>query len=250
MDKIVEILKKIGASDDLANQVCEELQRFEKSVHDKYEARYQDKLEKAKQICLEETQKYKLELSRKVGIFLESKSSEIEKSIDQRKAIEDSEAMVTLRRVREVTEGIEVADDAEVQALKEQVKKLTTQTQALVEEKNRAEAAANRANAIAMDVIREHKAQAKQTVTEGRESTTEIATPSKDDDEAPKPKERKKNRQAIKEHIDRRARRRLKPRTTSRTLVEHQSLNLLEDDSSKEDASENITRIAEDMRDF
>ena len=256
MDKIMELLKKIGASDDFANQLCEELGRFDKAVHEKYETQYKDKMAKAKQVCLEEVEKYKLELARKVEIFLESKSSEIERSIDQRKAAEETEATGKLRRVREVTEGIEVADDAEVKAMKEQVRKLTTQTQTLTEEKTRAEEAANRANAIAMDVIREHKA----VLAEGTKPAAPVAegaaAPKKDGkpvEEKPIVEGADKNRAAIREAIRERRLHLRKPETTRKTLQESQDLagvQAVTESAGSGDAVASIASIAQTMPEY
>jgi len=246
MEKIMELLKTIGASEELAGKLCEELDRFDKTVHDKNEGGFKEKLDKAKKICLEEVEKYKQELARKVGIYMESKSSEIEKSIDQRRAIEESEASSKLRRVREVTEDIEVADDAGVQALKEQIKKLTGRNRTLTEGKIRAEEAANRANAIAMDLIREQKKAEGDVV---QEEVNEDGVTSEGGEESISEENREKNREVIKEAI--KARRRLrKPRTTRKTLTESQDLTRSETQSEGIEVSEAITNIADNMPDY
>ena len=81
MDKIMELLKVIGGSDELVQQICEELKAYDKAIQNKYEELHKVKLSKAKAVCLEEVENYKLELSRKVATFLESKSAEIEKRL-------------------------------------------------------------------------------------------------------------------------------------------------------------------------
>jgi len=157
MDKIKGLLQKIGASEELAKSICEELERYDKQIQEKFEGVYKGKLDQAKKVCVEEVQKYKVELARKVRIFLEGKSNQIEKRLDQQRAIEEGEAKALLRQVKQVTENIEVADDADLKALKEQIQKLEEKNVTLTEEKKKAITAANRANKIALEVIERNK---------------------------------------------------------------------------------------------
>jgi len=255
MDKIMELLKAIGGSDELVQQICEELKSYDKEIQNKYEELHKVKLSKAKKVCMEEVEAYKLELSRKVSTFLESKSAEIEKRLEERKAIEESEATSKLRRVREVTEGIEVADDAEVQALKEQVKQLTQDKRTLSEEKATAEELANRANAIAMDVIREHKQNGTVVSEDASRESTHISEGTDTPPAEPKPEEqplteedKQKNKQAVTESIKKGKKKLRKPKTTRRTSIEQQMLT--EDQGGELHVDSNIARIAEDMKDF
>lgn len=156
MEKIKSLLEKI-ASKELASQICEHLERYDEQVRLKYQKIFEEKTEHAKQVCLEEVNQYKLNLAEKVKIFLESKSSQIEKRVDQQRAIEEGEAANKLRTIREVTEGIEVRDDAELKALKEEISKLRKRNKNLVEDKNKAVIAANKANQIALDVLERTK---------------------------------------------------------------------------------------------
>ena len=239
MDKIKGLLQKIGASDELADQICEELERYDKQIQEKYEGVYKTKLGQAKQICVEEVQKYKVDLAQKVRIFLEGKSSQVEKRLDQQRAIEESEAKAMLRKVKEVTENIEVADDAELQALRERIEKLETKNSQLAEDKQKALVAADRANKIALEVLERNN---KKTVSE------QAATPSTEEKkmveskpaqktnkkvvEGKKPEEKKveeeketKKKQAnLKEDIEKKKVKVAKPKTTRRTLTESQSL--------------------------
>ena len=57
MDKIRELLKKIGASEELATQIMEELDRYTTSSREKLETEYQVRIQKAKKVCLEEVAK-------------------------------------------------------------------------------------------------------------------------------------------------------------------------------------------------
>ena len=153
MKKIKGLLKQIGASDELAGQICEQFECHDKQIQEKYEGVYASKIDQAKQICVEEVQKYKVELARKVRLFLEGKSSHVEKRLDQQRAIEEGAAKAMLRQVRELTEGIEVADNADFQVLQAKLDKLETKNIQLTEAKKNAVLAANRANKIALEVL-------------------------------------------------------------------------------------------------
>lgn len=157
MDKIAELLKGVGASDELAGQICEELKRYDKQVHQKYETAYQKKMEKARELCMEEVNGSKLQLANKVSLFLESKRNEIETRLEQLNSLEETDAMSKLRSMKQLMEGIEVADDSELKALKAQLEDLNKKNRSLLEEKKAAEIAANRANEMALSILRESK---------------------------------------------------------------------------------------------
>jgi hypothetical protein len=229
MEKIIELLKQIGASDDLAKQLCEELKRHDLNLHEKYEKLYKQKLDEAKKICVEEVNKFKSDMARKVSVFLESKVGQIEKRVEQQKAVEELEASSKLRQVREITEGVEVADDAELKALREKVETQDAKIKTLAEEKKKAEVSANRANEMALEIIREHKSviasapktekteqakpEEKKVVTEGKAT------------EAGKAGEKKNDAQkTLKENIEKKRRMisTARPMTTRKTLVESQ----------------------------
>lgn len=239
MDKIISLLKEIGATDELAGAVSEELKRFDEEINEKYQSAYQAKLQKAKQVCVEEVENYKLDLANKVSIFLEGKSSQIEKRLEHQRAIEEGNAMSKLRSIREITENIEVASDAEIKALKEKLNKALSTVETLSEEKKRAEIAANRANEMALQIIRENR-EATKNLEEGIEDLPpalqekakekqEEAGEEKNDveeedtkEEETKTESKKKKNKVTSESIKRRAKKSSKPKTTRRTLVESQ----------------------------
>lgn len=237
MDKIKGLLQKIGASEELAKSICEELERYDKQIQERYEGVYKTKLDQAKKICVEEVQKYKVELARKVRVFLEGKSSQVEKRLDQQRAIEEGEAKAMLRRVKEVTENIEVADDAELKALKENIQKLEAKNAVLSEEKKKAITAANRANKIALEVIERNK---KAIVNEETAKPEVKPTPAPavapkapvNEDQQKKAAEQKKieeqkkvaaQQKILKEQAEKAKTKQAQPKTTRRTLVESQS---------------------------
>lgn len=218
MEKIRGLLKQIGATDELADRICEEFECHEKQIQEKYEGVYKNKLTQAKKVCVEEVQKYKVDLSQKVKVFLEGKSSQIEKRLDQQRAIEEGEAKAMLRQVKELTEGIEVADNAELKALRERLEKLEVKNAKLMEEKKKALVAADRANKIALEVIE-------------RGNSLNEGTKAPEKSEKPEPKAKieeskkvvAKKQKTLKETISRKKVKQAKPKTTRRTLAESQS---------------------------
>ena len=237
MDKIRDLLKQIGASEELASQLCEELERHDKQIQEKYEGVYQTKLGEAKKICVEEVDKYKVDLARKVRVFLEGKSSQVENRLDQLRAIEEGEAKAVLRKVREITEDIEVADDAELKALKERIGKLQTVNTQLTEDKQKAITAANRANKIALEIIERKTAT---TVSEGTEEKKEskekkeevVSEEVKAKAKKVQTEEKATKKKTLKEDVKKKKSIAAKPKTTRRTLTESQKAPAASKDES------------------
>lgn len=225
MEKIVELLKEMGVSDELAGQLCEELERFDEEVHQKYEKVYKDRLTKAKQVCSESVENYKLDMARKLSVFLESKVNQIESRVEQQKQLEESQTMGKLRSIREITEDIEVATDVDLKALKDQVRALTEQCNVLKESKKKAEVAANRANKIALDLISERKNVAtpedKKVVEEGEE-TTVTEQESTEEGTVNTGGRKRKDLKTLKEEFKKIREQAAKPKTTRSTVVESQ----------------------------
>jgi len=224
MDKIKGLLKQIGATEELAGQICEQFECHEKQIQEKFEGVYKTKLAQAKNICVEEVQKYKVDLAQKVRLFLEGKSGQIEKRLEQQKAIEEGKAKATLRQVREITEGIEVADDAELQVLRGKLEKLETKNVQLTEDKKKALVAANRANKIALEIIERGNAVSESVKSEPKveEPKTGKVVDAKVVEEGKKAKTRK-NQKVLKEAVKKTKIKQAKPKTTRRTLAESQS---------------------------
>lgn len=243
MDKIKGLLEKIGASEELANQLCEELERYDKQIQEKYEEAYQTKLAQAKKICVEEVNKHKVDLARKVRVFLEGKSGQIEQRLDQQRAIEEGKADGKLRRIREITEDIEVADNAELQALKKKLQKLETRNVQLTEEKKKALVAANRANKIALEVLERNN---KKSIAEGEEKKPVVESK-----EEPKPEQKveetKEKQKALKEEVTKTKKKVAKPKTTRRTIVENQKPAKKKPINGGFDADKDILDIANNI---
>jgi hypothetical protein len=153
MDKIRELLKKIGASEELATQIMEELDRYTTSSREKLETEYQVRIQKAKKVCLEEVAKEKARIAHKVEVFLESKAASIERAAARQRAIEESAAVAALRKVKGAL-GVENGNSEELQALQRKLARIAEQANALKEERDHAVEKANQANKIASRVVR------------------------------------------------------------------------------------------------
>lgn len=172
MDKLKGLLKQMGASDELVGQLIGEMNAWkaetEKSLNEAYEAR----LAKAKKVCFEEVTRTKAEMARKVEIFLEAKTSVVEREARKQAAIGESASAKTLRELKSLLEGVEIGKEAkEHQA---EIKALQEQLAVVEEQKVAAENKAIKSNTIAMKVLERNKvlesaakAPAKDTVSEG-----------------------------------------------------------------------------------
>jgi len=160
MEKIRELLGKIGASEELANLVCEELERYSTALKEENEKELQTKIAKVKEICVEEVQKEKVNLARKVSTFLESKSEAIERAMKRQRVAEESEATSILKKAKSILEGIELGGEVssrELRALQKKAERLEKAIGTLKEERDRAVGKANKANEIAVKVLRRNQ---------------------------------------------------------------------------------------------
>jgi len=160
MEKIKELLGKIGASQELANSVCEELERYSTALKSKYEKDLQEKIARVKDICVEEVQKEKINLARKVSTFLESKSESIERAMKKQRVAEESEATSLLRKAKSILEGIELGGEVssrELRSLEKKAERLEKAIGTLKEERDRAVGKANKANEIAVKMLKRNQ---------------------------------------------------------------------------------------------
>ena len=161
MEKLKELLKGIGASEELTNAFCEELERYTNALREKFEKEYQKKVERAKAVCIEEVNKEKAALARRVKTFLESKAAAIEQAAANKRAIEESESAARLRKVKALLEGISIDDNGVTsQKLQDEQKKsarLEKALAALREQRDRAVAKANTANEIAAKALQRNR---------------------------------------------------------------------------------------------
>lgn len=178
MNKLVELLKQIGGSDELVKQISEEVDRFLKSVYEDYDAKFNEKLLKAKQICSEELDKEKAALARKVAVYLESKSETMQNAHNRQKAIEEAEAKSLLKRAKALLEGIQLDDDGNsrnLQAIEKKAERLEKALNALKEDRDAWTSKASKANEIATKSL-QHASMLESTVKDLRKQLNESKT--------------------------------------------------------------------------
>jgi hypothetical protein len=108
LTSINSVLKKMGISDEAVKEFDTVLEGWTNNVKTTLAEDYKKKLAQTKQICIEEVEAHKATLSRGTKVFLESKISDIEKSSAKRRAIEESEAINTLKQAKALLEGINI----------------------------------------------------------------------------------------------------------------------------------------------
>lgn len=183
MEKIKELLGKLGGSKELVDQICEEMENWRKIEKSKLDEELKSRLVKAKQVCLEEVTNFKKEVSRKVEVFLESQVANIDRQAREKVAIEESKAANQLKQVKSLLEGIDIdGKDGNLQALDEEVKKLRESIVAIAEQRDAFEKRAERAMNIANKVLKRNQ------VLEGKvakpEAKEEVKTEAKVDAKA------------------------------------------------------------------
>lgn len=166
MNKLTDLLEKMGASPELINEFTATLEQHEKSLKEtirgEFEKSYTAKEEKAKSICVEEVEKEKVRLARKVQVYLESKQREIEEAAQRQRAIEESEATQALRRIKALIEGndpnVVGGDTRGLQAARDTNARLEKVLASMKEERDQAVRSAARARKIAEDVLKHNQA--------------------------------------------------------------------------------------------
>ena len=172
MEKLKELLKGMGASEELQTAFCEEMESYSKTLKTKFEQEYATKIARAKQVCVEEVNKEKAALARRVKTFMESKVTAMEQACANRRAIEESESAAKLKKAKAILEGIEIKESGVTnQALEEankQIARLKKAVDSLKEERNLAVTKANTANDIAAKALAKNRElEARGPVTEG-----------------------------------------------------------------------------------
>ncbi len=167
MDKIRDLIKNIGASEELANSICEEFERWLETKEDEYTQKesalnedFTKRLKRAKQVCLEEVEQEKRVIAQKVEIFLENKAGSIEKAMSKQRALDESKATNDLKKVKAILEGVAIKggiDSTKHDAIVKEVAKLKRSLTTLSEDRDGAVAKANRATKIATNVLRKNK---------------------------------------------------------------------------------------------
>lgn len=172
MEKLKELLKGMGASEELTKAFCEEMDSYSKTLKTKFEQEYANKIARAKQVCVEEVNKEKAAMARRVKTFMESKVTAMEQACANRRAIEESESAAKLKKAKAILEGVEIKDGAVTNQTLEDAKKhiarLEKAVASLKEERNLAVTKANTANDIAAKALAKNRElEARTPVTEG-----------------------------------------------------------------------------------
>lgn len=174
MDKLKELLKGIGASEELTSAICEELDRYSASLRSMMDSEYKAKVDRAKKVCVEEVNKEKAALARRLKTFLESKAAAIDQAAARQRGIEESQSAMTLKKAKALLEGVELKEggetNAKLQDVEKKVRRLESACATLKEERNLAIAKANTANGIAAKALQRNRileTKGAKTVTEG-----------------------------------------------------------------------------------
>lgn len=228
MDKIKELLKQLGGSAELVESVIKEFQAYKERVDKEANETLVARLEKAKQICLEELNKEKADLARKVEIFLEARIASINREAQKRAAIGESEAVKTLKELKNLLEGVN--NDGNSEDNQAETKKLRLMAARLQEEITGLQGQAKRANTIAMRALQRNKvleSQAGDIKPVAEEKPEPKPEPEKPKSEEKEP-EKKEGLEAIREESE-------EPKTTRHVLVESQTPAAKEEPTSSPD---------------
>jgi len=269
MEKLKQALRALpGSTDELVENVCNELDRYTADIKAGYDSDYADKIRKVKQVCVEEVNKEKSAVARKVAIFLESQAKSVEQALKKQRAIEDTEATSLLKRTKSLLEGVNYDDSGvsrDLQAAQTRMQRLERQLKAVSEERNTLLNKANRAHTIAEDLGKKNR-KLQGEIASFRQEISEAKSPKKGDDpkdpnEVPEvaeagakkqgkkipgsdPKESRQRSKPKRKRLDESRRVQGKRKSTSRTLTESQTRPARGRSASAQDE---ISRIAEQM---
>lgn len=206
MDKIKDLLKQLGASEELSKAIISEMLAFKEREKKALEEAFKKRLEKAKSICLEEYEAEKAKLARKIEVFLEARVNQIDREAQRQAAIGESESAKTLRDVKCLLEGVPVDGSAkEIQAAKEENNRLRVRLNQALQECDSLKEEAGRANSIAMKALERNR------ILEGGERKKPETPVSEDTQKKKKPANLESLRAASAE-----------PKTTRKVLTESQ----------------------------
>ena len=187
MDKIKELLKQMGGSDELIEEVTKSLDEWEQTTRTQLDEEFGKRLQKAKEVCMEEVSGYKKDLARRIEIFLESQRNAIERDVRGRGAIEESKAVNLLTQAKAVLEGVQIdGQNGDLQALSDENAKLRRHVVAVTEERDGLKKRATHAQKIAGSALERNKlleakaaGSAAKTITENKGGTKLEASRSK-----------------------------------------------------------------------
>jgi hypothetical protein len=158
MDKIKDLLKQLGASEELSKAIISEMLQYKEREKAALMENFKDRLEKAKKICLEEFETEKVKLARKIEVFLEARVNQIDREAQRQAAIGESESAKMLRDVKCLLEGIPVDGTVkEIQAAKEENQRLRVRLNQALQECTSLKEEAGKANTIAMKALERNR---------------------------------------------------------------------------------------------
>ena len=158
MEKVRDLLKQLGASQELSEEIIKHMQDFQNKCVEEANAKLQERCLKAKQICMEHVTNAKAQLARTVEIFLEARINSINREAQKQAAIGESEAVKTLTSLKNMLGGVNTGGNAEgCQAAVAENKKLRVMVATVSEERDNAKEAAKRANVIATKALQRNK---------------------------------------------------------------------------------------------
>lgn len=149
MNSIKQLMVENGLSEECATNICETLTTYKAELKQKLEEEFKVRLSKAKDACLEETKKYKAELSRRVQVFLETKTHNIDKHVVGKLANRETESAATLKRVKSLLEGVQIDSSKNTGDSAAEIKSLRQKVRSLEESNCKMQSAAKRYRDIA-----------------------------------------------------------------------------------------------------
>lgn len=159
--KIIDAIKKIGGSDEMAHELVEAVERYVAEAESANQAKFKKILDKAKAVCVEYVENEVLKNARKLKVFIEAKEREFAEAADRNRKLEESEATGQLRKIASIlnngTEDINVDAMRQLAATKKSQERLEKAFSSLKEENAKLSSASNRANTIAERAISKAK---------------------------------------------------------------------------------------------
>jgi len=158
MDKIKALFSKIGVSEELSTGLMEAISDHIKAEKKALQEELSDKLKKAKDICLKAVKEEKARLAKGVGVYLESKSGQIDRARAQQLALEESKSIDLNKKVKALLEGVDLSKvddkDGQLQAASRKISLLEQKSKRLEDEVQDLQSKLHNSNAIATKAVR------------------------------------------------------------------------------------------------
>jgi len=158
MDKIKELMEKMGFSSELSAGLMEAISSHIESEKKALQEELSEKLKKAKDVCIEAVKEEKARLAKGVSVYLESKSGQIDRARAQQLALEESKSIDLNKKVKALLEGVDLSKvddkDGQLQAASRKISLLEQQSKRLVNENKDLQSKLQNSNAIATKAVR------------------------------------------------------------------------------------------------